>query len=44
MELTQVEVAVVEGTAAVAAEAQVRELTELQLAFVGGGVGEISPH
>jgi hypothetical protein len=42
MEYTKNEVAVVEKTAAEATDAQLRELNELQLAFVGGGVGEVT--
>ena len=44
MELTKIEVATLEKTVADANEQQIRELNDLQLAFVGGGVGEISPH
>jgi len=40
MELNQVEVKNLEKTVKDAAEAQVRELSELQLAFVGGGIGD----
>jgi hypothetical protein len=42
MELTKNEVAAIEKTAAEATDAQLRELNELQLAFVGGGVGEVT--
>jgi hypothetical protein len=41
MEHTQIEVAVIEKATSEAAEAQLLELNDLQLAFVGGGSGEI---
>ncbi len=41
MEHTQVEVTIVEKAAAEASDVQLRELNELQLAFVGGGSGEV---
>ena len=41
MEHTKIEVAVIEKAVIEATDAQLRELNELQLAFVGGGVGEI---
>jgi len=44
MELTKIEVAVVEDAVAAASDAQLHELSDLQLALVGGGCGEISPH
>ena len=40
MELSQVEVLSVEKTLKEAAEVQIRELGDLQLALVGGGIGE----
>ena len=40
MELNKVEVSVVEDVAVKAMESQVRELNDLQLATVGGGIGE----
>jgi hypothetical protein len=40
MELNQAEVLNVEKVLNEAAEVQIRELNELQLAFVGGGIGE----
>jgi hypothetical protein len=42
MELIKSEIAVVEEAVADAAEASVCELSDLQLALVGGGVGEVS--
>ena len=41
MDLTEVELSRVEELSERAAEAQVRELNELQLALVGGGGGEV---
>jgi len=40
MELSKVEVAFVEKAVAEVAEEQVRELNDLQLLLVGGGIGE----
>ena len=40
MELKKLEVSVVEDAVALSAEAQIRELCDLQLAVVGGGIGE----
>jgi len=40
MELNKAEVLNVEKVSNEAAEVQIRELNELQLAFVGGGIGE----
>ena len=40
MEHTKIEVAVIEKAVNEATDAQLRELNELQLAFVGGGSGE----
>jgi len=40
MELSKSEVATVEAAAALAAKAQLEELNDLQLALVGGGIGE----
>jgi hypothetical protein len=42
MELTKIESALIEVAIAEAAEAQLRELNTLQLASVGGGIGEAS--
>ena len=41
MEQTNKEVAIIEKTAVKAAEKQLRELNDLQLAFVGGGIGDV---
>ncbi len=41
MEHSETEVAVIEKVAAEASDVQLRELNELQLAFVGGGSGEV---
>jgi hypothetical protein len=41
MEHTKMEVAIIEKTLTEASEAQLHELNELQLAFVGGGSGEV---
>ena len=41
MEHTNAEVVLIQETIAEATEAQLRELNELQLAFVGGGIGEV---
>ena len=43
MEHLEREVAILEETIADAKQAQLVALSDLQLAFVGGGVGEISP-
>ena len=40
MELNKTEISVVENAAVNAVECQFRELDELQLALVGGGIGE----
>jgi hypothetical protein len=40
MERTQKEIDAIEQTIAQVAEMQIRELDDLQLAFVGGGAGE----
>ena len=40
MELTKVEITVVEQLAEMAHEAKLLELSELQLVLVGGGIGE----
>ena len=40
MEMTQIEIAAVEQIAR-ELEQQVRELTEVQLALIGGGIGEV---
>ena len=44
MEQARAELAVVEEAVVAATEAQVSQLQDLQLAFIGGGVGEISPY
>ena len=44
MEHTKIEVVVLQEATEAAADVQLRELNELQLALVGGGVGEISPY
>jgi hypothetical protein len=44
MDINKLESQVVERAASEAASTQMRELTEFQLAFVSGGVGEISPY
>jgi len=41
MDFTKNEIAVVEQTVVDAADAQIRELADLQLALVGGGGGEV---
>ena len=41
MEHTKNEVAIIEKTVLEAAEKQLRELNDLQLAFVGGGIGDV---
>ena len=41
MEHTKMEVAVLEEVIAVASEVEIRELSDVQLAYVGGGIGEI---
>ena len=40
MELNKMEISVVENAAATAMESHCLELNELQLALVGGGIGE----
>lgn len=40
MELNKAEISVVEDAAVMAAGCQLRELNELQLALIGGGIGE----
>jgi hypothetical protein len=40
MELTQIEVEIIEKTVVDANEAHARELSELQLVLVGGGIGD----
>ena len=44
MEQARVEMTVVEDAVALATEAQLRQLNDLELAFVGGGYGEITPY
>ena len=41
MEINKIEVAVVEEAIKEAGEGQIRELQELQLALVGGGIGTV---
>jgi hypothetical protein len=41
MELTKVETLAVEKTLDDVREAQMRELNDLQLALIGGGIGEV---
>jgi hypothetical protein len=41
MEMTKIEIAVLEEVSAEATAEQVRELSELQLAFIGGGSGVV---
>ena len=41
MEISQNEVVVIENTEKQAAESQVRELADVQLALVGGGIGSV---
>jgi hypothetical protein len=40
MDLNKIEIAVVEEAVALANKTDLRELSELQLAFVGGGIGD----
>jgi hypothetical protein len=40
MEHTKIEVALIKEIAGKATDAQIRELNELQLAFVGGGIAD----
>jgi hypothetical protein len=42
MEHTRIEVALIQETVDEATDAQTRELNELQLAFVGGGIGDVA--
>ena len=42
MEITKIETEVIEVAIAEALDAQLRELNTLQLALVGGGIGEAS--
>ena len=41
MELTKIEAAAIEQTLTEVAENQVHDLNELQLALVGGGIGDV---
>jgi hypothetical protein len=41
MDISKAEVLVLENIVAIADEDQVRELVDLQLAFVGGGIAEL---
>ena len=41
MEMNNVEVATIEQTLCEVVEGQVRDLSELQLALVGGGIGNV---
>ena len=43
MDSAHIEIAVVEEAIAEANDAQQRELNDLELAFVGGGCGEVTP-
>jgi hypothetical protein len=42
MEYTKIELDIIEKAAAQGTDAQLRELIELQLAFSGGGSGEVT--
>lgn len=42
MEHIVIETAAIENAVSEAADAQIRELNDLQLAFVGGGTGEVT--
>jgi hypothetical protein len=44
VEITKIECDVVESTVSNAILDQIRDLNDLQLAVIGGGVGEISPY
>ena len=44
MEHTKVETRIVEQAILEAADTQLRDLNDLQLALVGGGNGEVSPY
>jgi hypothetical protein len=44
MEYTTTEVALIQEAADKANDAPIHELNELQLAFVGGGIADISTH
>jgi hypothetical protein len=44
MEYTKTEIASIQEVALAATDAQIRELNELQLAFVGGGIADLSTH
>ena len=44
MDHTKTEVNAIEEAVKEAAESQIRELHDLQLAYVGGGMNEICPH
>jgi hypothetical protein len=41
MEHTKIEIEAVETTIAEATDCRLRELSDLQLAFIGGGMGEV---
>jgi hypothetical protein len=41
MEFNNTEVAILENTVGAAADKEVRDLSELQLALVGGGIGDV---
>ena len=41
MEFNKTEVAILENTVSAAADKEVRDLSELQLALVGGGIGDV---
>jgi hypothetical protein len=44
MEHTTTEVALIQEAADKSNDAQIRELNELQLAYIGGGIADISTH
>jgi hypothetical protein len=41
MEFNNTEVAILENTVSAAVDKEVRDLSELQLALVGGGIGDV---
>jgi len=41
MEFTKAEVIAIDETVTVATEEQLRELNEIQLALIGGGIGDV---
>jgi hypothetical protein len=42
MENIEIDIALIRETADEATDAQMRELNELQLSFVGGGIGDVA--